>query len=42
MKNAIPTAGLHTIEHLLAIGLLRDRLDGVIDCLHLAAGLVST
>ena len=29
--NAIPTAGLHTIEHLLA-GLLRDRLDGVIDC----------
>ena len=30
-ENAIPTAGLHTIEHLLA-GLLRDRLDGVIDC----------
>lgn len=29
--NAIPTAGLHTIEHLLA-GLLRDRLTGVIDC----------
>lgn len=29
--NAILTAGLHTIEHLLA-GLLRDRLDGVIDC----------
>ncbi|USS88536.1 S-ribosylhomocysteine lyase [Fructilactobacillus hinvesii] len=29
--NAIPTAGLHTIEHLLA-GLLRDRLVGVIDC----------
>ncbi|MBO1882554.1 S-ribosylhomocysteine lyase [Lactobacillus helveticus] len=29
--NAIPTAGLHTIEHLVA-GLLRDRLDGVIDC----------
>lgn len=29
--NAIPTAGLHTIEHLLA-GLLRDRMDGVIDC----------
>lgn len=29
--NAIPTAGLHTIEHLLA-GLLRDRLAGVIDC----------
>ena len=28
---AIPTAGLHTIEHLLA-GLLRDRLTGVIDC----------
>ena len=30
-ENAIPTAGLDTIEHLLA-GLLRDRLDGVIDC----------
>lgn len=29
--NAIPTAGLHTIEHMLA-GLLRDRMDGVIDC----------
>lgn len=29
--NAIPTAGLHTIEHLLA-SLLRDRMDGVIDC----------
>lgn len=30
-KDAIPTGGLHTIEHLLA-SLLRDRLDGVIDC----------
>ncbi|WP_010632089.1 S-ribosylhomocysteine lyase [Sporolactobacillus vineae] len=30
-ENAIPTAGLHTIEHMLA-GLLRDRLNGVIDC----------
>lgn len=30
-KNAIPTGGLHTIEHLLA-SLLRDRIDGVIDC----------
>ena len=30
-KNAIPTGGLHTIEHLLA-GLLRDRIDGYIDC----------
>lgn len=30
-ENAIPTAGLHTIEHLLA-GLLRDQLTGVIDC----------
>ncbi|KRM95853.1 S-ribosylhomocysteine lyase [Liquorilactobacillus aquaticus DSM 21051] len=30
-ENAIPTAGLHTIEHMLA-GYLRDRLDGVIDC----------
>lgn len=29
--DAIPTAGLHTIEHLLA-SLLRDRMDGVIDC----------
>lgn len=29
-QGEIPTAGLHTIEHLLA-GLLRDRLDGVID-----------
>lgn len=30
-ETAIPTAGLHTIEHLLAV-LLRDRFDGVIDC----------
>lgn len=30
-ENAIPTAGLHTIEHILA-GLLRDELTGVIDC----------
>lgn len=30
-ETAVPTAGLHTIEHLLA-SLLRDRLDGVIDC----------
>ncbi|WP_072534088.1 S-ribosylhomocysteine lyase [Lactiplantibacillus plantarum] len=30
-KTAIDTAGLHTIEHMLA-GLLRDRMDGVIDC----------
>ncbi|MGO2696493.1 S-ribosylhomocysteine lyase [Bavariicoccus seileri] len=29
--SAIPTAGIHTIEHLLA-SLLRDRLPGVIDC----------
>ncbi|WP_179394407.1 S-ribosylhomocysteine lyase [Lacticaseibacillus absianus] len=29
--DAIPTGGLHTIEHLLA-SLLRDRMDGVIDC----------
>lgn len=29
-EGEIPTAGLHTIEHLLA-GLLRDRIDGVID-----------
>lgn len=30
-ENAIPTAGLHTIEHMLA-GYLRDYMDGVIDC----------
>ncbi|WP_262316333.1 S-ribosylhomocysteine lyase [Lacticaseibacillus parakribbianus] len=30
-QDAIPTGGLHTIEHLLA-SLLRDRMDGVIDC----------
>ncbi|MBA8817216.1 S-ribosylhomocysteine lyase [Microbacterium halimionae] len=29
-KGEIPTAGLHTIEHMLA-GLLRDHVDGVID-----------
>ena len=29
-ENAIPTAGLHTIEHMLA-GYLRDHMDGVID-----------
>lgn len=29
--NAIPTAGLHTLEHLFA-SLLRDKLTGVIDC----------
>lgn len=30
-ETAIPTAGLHTIEHMLA-GYLRDHLTGVIDC----------
>ena len=30
-ENAIPTAGLHTIEHMLA-GYLRDHMEGVIDC----------
>ena len=30
-ENAIPTAGLHTIERMLA-GYLRDHVDGVIDC----------
>ena len=30
-SGEIPTSGLHTIEHLLA-SLLRDRIDGVIDC----------
>lgn len=29
-EGEIPTAGLHTIEHVLA-GLIRDHLDGVID-----------
>ncbi|MGN8025405.1 S-ribosylhomocysteine lyase [Microbacterium sp. 22242] len=29
-EGEIPTAGLHTVEHLLA-SLLRDRVDGVID-----------
>ncbi|MEY8462041.1 S-ribosylhomocysteine lyase [Streptococcus merionis] len=29
--NAIDTAGLHTIEHLLAM-LIRKRMDGMIDC----------
>lgn len=29
-EGEIPTAGIHTIEHMLA-SLLRDRLDGVID-----------
>lgn len=30
-QNAIDTAGLHTIEHLLA-KLIRTRIDGMIDC----------
>lgn len=30
-ENAIDTAGLHTIEHLLA-KLIRQRMDGLIDC----------
>lgn len=30
-EDAIPTAGLHTIEHLLAM-LIRKRMDGMIDC----------
>lgn len=30
-EDAIPTAGLHTIEHLLA-KLIRQRMDGLIDC----------
>lgn len=30
-ENAIPTAGLHTIEHMLAV-LLRARIPGYIDC----------
>lgn len=29
--DAIPTSGLHTIEHLLA-KLIRERIDGMIDC----------
>lgn len=30
-EDAIPTSGLHTIEHLLA-KLIRERIDGLIDC----------
>lgn len=30
-EDAIPTSGLHTIEHLLA-KLIRQRIDGMIDC----------
>ena len=30
-ENAIPTAGLHTIEHTIAV-LLRERIPGYIDC----------
>lgn len=30
-EKELPTAGMHTIEHLLA-DLLRDRLEGIIDC----------
>lgn len=30
-EDAIPSAGLHTIEHLLA-KLIRQRIDGLIDC----------
>ncbi|RSX54831.1 S-ribosylhomocysteinase LuxS [Bifidobacterium dolichotidis] len=30
-KNAIPTGGLHTIEHTIAV-LLRERIEGYIDC----------
>ena len=30
-ENAIPPAGLHTIEHLFA-KLIRERIDGMIDC----------
>lgn len=30
-EDSIPTAGLHTIEHLLA-KLIRQRIDGMIDC----------
>ena len=30
-ENAIPTAGLHTIEHTIAV-LLRERIPGSIDC----------
>lgn len=30
-ENAIPIAGLHTIEHLFA-KLIRERIDGMIDC----------
>lgn len=30
-ENAIPTGGLHTIEHTIAV-LLRERIPGYIDC----------
>ena len=30
-EDSIPTAGIHTIEHLLAM-LIRKRIDGMIDC----------
>ncbi|RFT41449.1 S-ribosylhomocysteine lyase, partial [Bifidobacteriaceae bacterium NR003] len=30
-EEAIPTAALHTIEHMIAV-LLRERIDGYIDC----------
>ncbi|GAA6124002.1 S-ribosylhomocysteine lyase [Bifidobacterium psychraerophilum] len=30
-ENAIPTGGLHTIEHMIAV-LLRERIPGYIDC----------
>ena len=30
-ENAIPTGGLHTIEHTITV-LLRERIDGYIDC----------
>ncbi len=40
-EDSIPTAGLHTIEHLLA-KLIRTRIDGMIDCSPLAAAQAST
>ena len=40
-EDSIPTAGLHTIEHLLA-KLIRTRIDGMIDCSPFGCRTAST
>ena len=40
-ENAIPTGGLHTIEHTIAV-LLRERIPGYIDCCRSDAAQAST